>query len=101
MSPADDRAGADAAAPTAANRERTLRAQGLPWQVCSPPAHLADAHGRYASPEVWSSLEITCHDEKDLKLMRGWLVDLGDGECQRIFAAQNAAFDNDSTARQA
>ena len=83
-----------ATSPSAAsNVEQVMRAKGLPLAFHSCPPHLQAAYLRYADPKLWSSLEITCHDEKDMKLMRGWLCDLGDGECQRIFARQNDALD--------
>jgi hypothetical protein len=68
---------------------RWCERQGVPYQVLFPPEHLVAFAGRYSLPSLWPSLCVQQNDEKDIYATRGikGLVDLGDGECQRVMSA--------------
>ena len=73
------------------------RAEGLPVEFSNTPPHLQAALNAYDDASQWPSLSVLAHDEKDLQRQSGWLVDLGDGEAQRILATNKQAHGATST----
>ena len=71
-----------------------LRRQGVPPEVLLVPPHLVHYKELYSDPQLWPSMYILAHDEKDMKWVKGSLQDWGDGEAQASYAAKSSALDD-------